>query len=100
MPWNPRHPLSFKREHFLQIPANWFQHDGTWLPAAYDTALAVALTDLLGADRCFFCDKVLYIYNQANQLNNHKAQPVIQKRMQEAVFSRPACRPVGSVAGS
>lgn len=99
MPWVALHPLTFKREHFVQIPADWFRHDGRWLPAAYDVALAVALTDILGPERCWFCDKVLYIYNQANGLNNHKAQPLVQKQMQEAVFRRPVCLPAGSMAG-
>ena len=99
MPWIARHPLTFKRRHFLQIPSGWFQHDGQWLPSAYDVALAVALADILGEERCLFHDQVLYIYNQANQLNNHKARPLIQKQMQEAVFNRSVCQPLLSAAG-
>jgi hypothetical protein len=80
IPWGAGHLKSFRYSLYRHIPKEYFMRDNKFIRTCADMALAWALMELAGQERCL-CDnkKVLYIYNDRNPNNDHKLRREQQK---------------------
>jgi glycosyltransferase involved in cell wall biosynthesis len=97
--WRTSHLRTFRAGLFhavaAQDPAYECLRDerGAWLDSAVDAALTFPLLELAGFDRVRYSEKVLYVYNDENPLNIHRADRPRQLENFEAVRrKRPFAR--------
>ena len=73
------HLRSFKASLFKKIALADLQMDGKFLPMAGDLAFMLPILEMSGKHTRFI-DEVLYLYNRANPLNDHKRDLALQSR--------------------
>lgn len=83
--WRATHLKSFKYKVFKQIPKEYFQHKGEWIPAASDVALMIPLMERAGLNRCKHIRKVLYFYNNSNKYSVNRGT---QKKWERVVRAK------------
>jgi len=72
--WRATHLKSFKYKVFKEIPKEYFQHKGLWIPAASDVALMIPLMEIAGLEHCKHLRKVLYFYNNSNKYSVNRGK--------------------------
>jgi len=88
--WRGTHLKTFKASLFHKIKIESFKGppDGGWLMVCADLAMMWPMMEIAGLDRIKFIDKPIYIYNDLSDLNDHKTQGAMQKRVEKWLRSR------------
>ena len=89
--WISAHMMSFKKHLFDKIDDYYLTDvDGKPLVAAIDQAVMFTLLEMAGKDKCFFLDKILYMYRSGNPISWHNSQKTLelQKRCSEVVRAK------------
>ena len=76
--WLASHLRTFYAWLFKRVQLEDLQYDDTFFPVVWDQAFMFPMLEM-AVGRCRFINEVLYVYNQANPINDYKV------RMQEIV---------------
>ena len=87
--WSLSHIRSFYAALFKQIKLQDLLYEGKYLDTASDVAFMVPIAEM-AADHLHFVNDVLYIYNRASALNDHKLRIKRQSLMRQHILSLPA----------
>ena len=87
--WSLSHLRSFYAGLFHQIKLEDILFEGAYLDAACDLAFMIPLAEMAG-ERTHFVDEVLYLYNRANPLNDHKVRAKRQQAMAAHILQLPS----------
>ena len=89
--WVSSHLMSFKK-HLFDMIGDYYLNDvdGKPLPAAIDQAVMFTVMEMAGREKCYFLDKVLYLYRNGNPASWHSNQETLalQKRCSEVVRAK------------
>ena len=78
--WRASHIKTFKYGLFNQLKKKHFQDEhGEWLKVCSDLALMFPLMEMAGEKKVAHIDKPLYVYNDMNDMNDHKVSGKLQK---------------------
>jgi hypothetical protein len=91
------HFKTFRAGLFKKIKVKDFKApDGHFLMTCADMAMMFPMLEMAGLDRIKFINKPLYIYNDLNDLNDHKVPPAIpgheQKTLERYLRKKPKYR--------
>jgi glycosyltransferase involved in cell wall biosynthesis len=89
--WVSSHLMSFKKHLFDKIGDYYFNDiDGKPLAAAIDQAVMFTLLEMVGRKKCYFLDKVLYMYRMSNPLSWHNNPKTLaqQKKCSDVVRAK------------
>ena len=88
--WRCPHLLTFRAGLWSHIKKNAFLgKDKQYFQSAADLAIFYPLAELAGLDRMVHIETPLYIYNDLNDLNDHKIDPELQKRCEKLIRRKP-----------
>ena len=87
-PWRVSHPKTFRKELFDRIDTKDFQHDGEWFKITGDVALMLPILEM-AAERSVYIPDKLYVYNDVNELNDHKLAPDEQVNVRNLICAKP-----------
>ena len=78
-PWVSTHLKTFKKNIFDSIDKRYFlDKQGNYYRASGDLALMLPMLEKVPFNKRMFLDKILYVYNDENPLNEHKKPPKLQ----------------------
>ena len=84
--WKSPHLLTFRAELWKHIRKDAFVGcDGQYYQSAADLAIFWPLAELAGLDRIVHIEEPIYIYNDLNDLNDHKLNPELQKKCERQI---------------
>ena len=86
--WSLSHLRSFYAGLFQQIGLTDILFEEKYVDAACDVAFMIPMVEMAG-ERAHFVNEVLYLYNRANPLNDHKVRAKRQAQIVEYILQRP-----------
>jgi len=87
-PWRSSHLRSFYAGLFQKIHKEDLLWEGKFLPMGVDLAVMFPLLEMSGS-HARYVDKVLYLYNRANPLNNCKIDLRLQQQLGQHIRALP-----------
>ena len=87
---NATHLRSWRAKLWKNIYLNDLMVNGKYAHTAGDVFFMLPMLEMAGDDRIKFMDEVLYIYNEANPLNDHKVDMGEQFRIAAIGRSKPS----------
>jgi glycosyltransferase involved in cell wall biosynthesis len=84
----PSHLRTFYAWLFKKIKLEDFFHEGKFYVMTWDLAMMFPMIEMAG-DRYMFISDVLYLYNIANVLNDHKVDINLQRSLANEIRSKP-----------
>lgn len=84
--WSLSHLRTFYADVFQQIKLADFLYEGQYLDAAADLAAMIPMVEMVG-DHAQFINEVLYIYNRATPLNDHKLRAKRQQALADHILN-------------
>lgn len=91
--WVSSHLRTFYAALFHKINENDLKKDGTFLPSAGDLAAMFPMLEMAGF-HSYYVPRVMYVYNTANQINDHKVRRALQIEMDQLIRSRTKYQPL------
>jgi len=88
----PSSLYSFYAEIFHRIKLGDFLYEGEFLKMAH-SAYMYPIIEMAGT-HSFFIEKPLYIYNQANILNDYKVDKILQQKLSAFIHEKPPYLPL------
>lgn len=88
-PWSVSHPKTFRKALFDKINVEDFQHEGEWFKTAGDVALMMPMLEM-AAERAVYLPAPIYVWNDQNELSDHRVDPDGQVRVRNLILSKPA----------
>jgi len=86
--WYSSHLRTFKAKLFKSIKKEDLMHGGKFFASAWDLAMMFPMLEMAG-NRAKFISDILYVYNMANPLNDHKIDPKQQQSFARIIRQRP-----------
>jgi glycosyltransferase involved in cell wall biosynthesis len=83
----PSHLRTFYAKLFKMIDVEDFMYEGDFFPMTYDLAMMLPMMEMAGYHHKFIPD-ILYIYNDANPINDHKVSKELQQKLDQIIRSR------------
>jgi len=97
--WKSPHLLTFRAELWKHIRKDAFVGcDGQYYQSAADLAIFWPLAELAGLDRIVHIEEPIYIYNDLNDLNDHKLNPELQKKCERQIRRKSPHRRIKDVS--
>jgi glycosyltransferase involved in cell wall biosynthesis len=87
-PWVSSHLRTFYAGLFKAIKIEDLFFRGRFFPMGCDVAIMLPMLEMAG-HKARFIDEVLYLYNRANPINDHKVNFKLQKQCANEVRSKP-----------
>jgi glycosyltransferase involved in cell wall biosynthesis len=84
----PSHLRTFYTWIFKKIKLEDFLHHGKFFPMAWDMAIMLPIAEMAG-ERHAFMEKVNYVYNMANQINDNKVNAQLQNDLDRHIRNMP-----------
>jgi glycosyltransferase involved in cell wall biosynthesis len=84
----PTHLRSFYAWLFKKIEKYDLMYDGDFLKMTYDMAMMLPMVEMARNGHFKFIPKILYIYNDANQISDHRVNKNLQRQMDEYIRSK------------
>ena len=92
--WRASHLRSFKYKLWKHLDPSYLKDDNDeFYKMAYDQAMMLPLLEM-AADKSFFVDDVLYVYNKENPLNVDKIKARVQYETMLEIRKKEACSPL------
>lgn len=91
--WVTSHLRTFYAGLFQRIQLEDLLYEGSFVPMSVDVATMFPMIEMAG-EHIRFIDEVLYIYNDANQLNFYHTQKEQQGRIKKELLKRPRYKPL------
>lgn len=82
----PTHLRTFYVWLFRSIPLKDLLHEGSFYPVTWDMAFMLPMMELSGGNHAFI-DKILYVYNTGNPLNDFKTNRALQYELERKIRS-------------
>lgn len=98
MPWRASHLKTFLYGLYKSIDKEDFKKDGEWLQVCSDLALMFPMLEMAGKERIRQIEKPLYIYNDMNELNDHKTVPFEQINMDKWLRAQKPYKKIASIS--
>lgn len=84
----PSHLRTFYAWLFKKVPLDDFLYDGNFFKMAWDMAIMFPIAEM-AAERHAFINRVNYIYNVSNALNDNKIDPQLQNDLDRYIRNKP-----------
>lgn len=91
--WISSHLRTFYAGLFKRIKRNDFMYNGDFYQISSDQAFMLPMLEMAGR-HTYFIDKILYVYNQANQLNDFRVDPHGQFHIAQLIRSKEKYMPL------
>jgi glycosyltransferase involved in cell wall biosynthesis len=89
MPWVTSHLRTFKYKIWKNIKKEDLLSDsGKYYTMAWDMAIMYPLIEMSGLDRIKFIDRIMYVYNDQNPLNDFRKNVAEQLRMAKEIKNK------------
>jgi len=89
----PTHLRTFYAWLFRNIKLEDLLHDGSFFPVTWDMAFMLPMMELSGGNHAFI-DKVLYIYNETNPINDFKINKSLQRALDLKIRAKNRYNPI------
>lgn len=94
--WVTTHLRTFYASLFQQIKLEDLLYNGSFFSMAWDLAFMWPMIEMAGVHSCFIPD-VLYVYNNATSLNDHKVNPGLQIFLTHVIRDRIPYKAIQSI---
>ncbi len=92
----PSHLRTFYAKLFKNIKKEDLLYNGEFFPMTYDLAIMMPMMEMVGFHHKFI-DKILYLYNDENPINDHKVNKDLQRTLDKEIRSRKPYEPLESL---
>jgi glycosyltransferase involved in cell wall biosynthesis len=89
----PSHLRTFYTWLFKKIKLEDFLYKGNFFTMAWDMAIMYPIAEMAGFHQAFI-SQVNYVYNMANQINDNKVDPQLQRDLDQFIRNRPPYMPL------
>ncbi len=89
----PSHLRTFYAWLFKKIALQDLMIDGKFFPMTWDMGIMFPMAEMAGR-HCFFVDKINYVYNQANPINDNKVNKKLQQELDVHIRALPPYKPI------
>lgn len=87
--WVSSHPRTFYAWLFKKIKAEDFIYKGAWMSVAWDLAMMLPMLEMASNGHIKFLSRILYIYNDANPLNDFRHSLNLQLEIGRFICEKP-----------
>lgn len=94
--WCATHLRTFYAGLFHHIHKEDLLWENTFFPMAWDLALMFPMLEMAGSHSRFIPD-ILYLYNTANSLNDHKIDEALQEKIADCIRKKQKYTPIDSL---
>lgn len=83
------HLRTFEAWLFKRVKLQDFLYDGTFLTMTWDKAMMAPMVEMACERHKCIANEILYVYNEANPINDHKVDMGLQHRLCDIILSKP-----------
>lgn len=83
------HLRTFEAWLFKRVKLKDFMYEGKFLSMTWDKAMMAAMVEMAGERHKCIENEILYVYNEANPINDHKVDVSLQRRLCDIILSKP-----------